>query len=80
MLSRDITTLQCLVVQRTEELTTSALVAPSGVPCLKHVLLCEGQVGEERDEGIKVCGFLGTCRRVFDRGENTLECEWRYEA
>ena len=80
VLSRNITSLQCLVVQRTEELTAGALIAPSGMPRLEHVLLRKGYVGEECDKGIEVRNFLGTRRRVFDCCENTLKCEWRYEA
>ena len=80
MLSGNIASLQCLVMQQTEELTTSTLIASSGVPCLEHILLREGQIGEKCDEGIKVRGFPGTWRRIFDRSENTLKSEWRYEA
>lgn len=68
------------MVQQTEELTTSALITSSGMPRLEHVLLREGQVGEECDEGIKVCSFLGTWRRIFDRSEDTLKSERRYKA
>ena len=80
MLSGNITSFQCLVVQRTKELTTSALVAPTGMPCLEHVLLCKGYVGKECDEGIEVRGFLCTWRRILHCDEDTLKSEWRYEA
>ena len=80
MISRYISSLQRLVVQQTEELTTGAFVAPAGMPRLEHVLLRKGYVGKECDEGIEVRSFFCTWRGVFYREEDTLKSEWRYEA
>lgn len=72
--------LQRLVVQRAEQLPTRALVAAARMPRLQQVLLREGEVRDERDEGPEVRGGAVVSGGVFEAGEDLLERVGGHEA
>ena len=61
-----------LVMQRTEQLPTRALIAPPREPELVDVNLCEREVRKEGDDGEEIRGALRARGGVRERCQDAL--------